>query len=162
MQTQAISFWEWQEKFKKEAACTRHLIKLRWPNGFICPQCHHTHGYYYEGRKHYECAECHKQTSVTLFHGSKVSLRQWFWAIFYMGSDKGGISALRLSKLIDVNWKTAFQMLRKMRAAMGNQDSIYGLSGTVELGDAYVGGKKAGKRGRGAMGKISVLFNSWQ
>jgi hypothetical protein len=62
-------------------------------------------------------------------------LLKWFWAIFYISSDKGVISALRLLKLISVSWKIAFHMLRKIRKAMGNRDSIYGLSGTVELDD---------------------------
>lgn len=160
MQTQESGFWKWQQTFKNEASCIKHLIKLRWPKGFVCPKCHHDHGYYSSTRKHFECASCHKQSSVTsgtLFHGSKVPLLKWFWAIFYISSDKGGISALRLSKLIEVNWKTAFQMLRKIRTAMGNQDFIYSLSGVVELDDAFVGGKKPGKRGRGSAGKTSVL-----
>ena len=160
MQTQDTSFWKWQKKYSTEASCVRHLINLRWQKGFVCPNCHHNHGYYNSTRKHFECAGCHKQTSATsgtLFHGSKVPLQKWFWAIFYTSSDKGGISALRLSKLIEVNWKTAFSMLRKIRQAMGDQDSIYSLSGVVELDDAFVGGKKTGKRGRGSAGKASVL-----
>jgi len=41
---------------------------------------------------------------------------------------------------------------------MGNRDSIYRLSEIIELDDALVGGKKPGKRGRGAEGKVSVLI----
>jgi len=32
---------------------------------------------------------------------------------------------------------------------MGDQNSLYKLTGTIELDDAFVGGKRAGKRGRG-------------
>jgi hypothetical protein len=88
--------------------------------------------------------------SGTLFHGSHLPLLKWFWALYFIGSDKGSISALRLSKLIEVNWKTARLMLTKVRAAMGHRDSLYRLSGTIELDDAFVGGKHKGKRGRGA------------
>ncbi len=160
MQTESTNLLEWQSKFNTEEHCREHLIQLRWPDGFTCPKCHHNHGYYNPNRAHFECASCHKQTSAicgTMFQGTKVSLLKWFWAIYYISSDKGGISALRLSKLISVSWKTAFHMLRKIRKAMGNRDSIYGLSGTVELDDAYIGGKKTGKRGRGADGKTSIL-----
>jgi len=160
MQTESTNLIKWQKKFNTETSCSDHLIQLRWADGFICPKCNHNHGYYNSNRVHFECASCHKQTSVicgTIFHGSKVSLLKWFWAIFYISSDKGGISALRLSKLISVSWKTAFHLLRKIRKAMGDQDSIYSLGGTVELDDTYIGGKRAGKRGRGAGGKASVL-----
>jgi transposase-like protein len=94
----------------------------------------------------------------TLFHGSKITLIQWFWAIYFLGSDKGSISALRLSKLIDVNWRTARLILKKLRTAMGHRDSLYQLSGTIELDDALVGGRQKGKRGRGAAGKSKVLI----
>lgn len=161
MQAENTGFWDWQQQFDTEASCIKHLMEMRWPTGFVCPHCQHNHGYYSSVRKHFECACCHKQTSVTsgtLFHKSKVPLLKWFWAIFHMSSDKGGISALRLSKLIEVNWKTAYLMLRKLRKAMGNRDFIYSLSGTIEFDDAFVGGKKAGKRGRGSDGKASVLI----
>lgn len=75
-----------------------------------------------------------------------------------MGSDKGGISALRLSKFIGVTWGRAYRMLTKLRTAMGQRNSIYRLSKVVELEDALISSKKAGKRGRGAEGKVSVLI----
>ena len=36
---------------------------------------------------------------------------------------------------------------------MGHRDSLYQLSGTIELDDALIGGRHKGKRGRGAGGK---------
>ncbi len=67
---------------------------------------------------------------------------------YWLSSDKGSISALRLTKLIGVSWLTAQRMLRKLRIAMGDQNSLYKLTGTIELDDAFVGGKQSGKRGR--------------
>lgn len=78
--------------------------------------------------------------------------------MYFIGSDKGSISALRLSKLIEVNWKTARKILSKVREAMGHRDSLYRLSGTIELDDAFIGGKHKGKRGRGAQGKTPVII----
>jgi len=40
---------------------------------------------------------------------------------------------------------------------MGHRDSLYRLSGTIEIDDAFVGGKQKGKRGRGASGKTAVI-----
>ena len=161
MRASEISFYEWQKKFSTDDKCMNHLVQLRWPDGFQCPHCGHDHGYLITTRAQYECSRCHKQTSPTagtLFHATKLPLTKWFWAIYWMGSDKGGISALRLSKLIGVNWRSAYLMLKKLRCSMGHRDSIYRLSDIVELDDAFVGGKKPGKRGRGAEGKLSVLI----
>ena len=64
----------------------------------------------------------------TFFHGRHIALVKWFWAIYFLGSDKGSISALRLSKLIEVNWRTARLILKKLRVSMGRRDSLYQLS----------------------------------
>ena len=112
-------------------------------------------------QERYDCGQCHKQTSLTagaLFHATKLPLTKWFWAIYWVASDKGGISALRLPKLIGINWRTAYSMLKKLRNSMGHRDSLYRLSNIIELDDALVGRKKSGKRGRGAEGKVSVLI----
>lgn len=64
---------------------------------------------------------------------------------------------MRLSKHIGVSWITARSMLKKIRTAMAHRDSIYRLENLIEFDDTYVGGKRAGKRGRGAEGKRPVL-----
>ncbi len=162
MKAPEVSFYEWQQQFATDEACLTHLANLRWPDGFQCPKCGHNAGYYaLPNRGLYECRECAYQASVTsgtLFHSTKLPLTKWFWAIYWVSSDKGSVSALRLSKLLGVSWPTAHRMLRKLRIAMGHRDSLYRLSNVVELDDALLGGrKKPGKRGRGALGKVPIL-----
>ena len=155
------NFLDWQQKFACEAACIDELARHRWPNGFICSQCGHDQAYQLQHRHLRQCSACRHQTSVTagtIFEHTKLPLTKWFAAIFLMSYDKGGISALRLSKLIGVTWRTASSMLRKLRMAMGDRDRAYCLSGVIELDDAYVGGRQPGKRGRGAEGRTPVLF----
>jgi len=160
MQAEMTSFWEWQQHFSDEKTCLQAIIKQRWPEGFCCPRCQHGKGWLLQTRHVFECADCHHHTSITagtLFHNTKLPLVKWFWCIYWLSSDKGSISALRLTKLIGVSWLTAQRMLRKFRIAMGDQNSLYKLTGTIELDDAFVGGKRAGKRGRGAEGKTAIL-----
>jgi len=161
MKMAEISFFEWQSHFQTEHDCLIYLQELKWPNGFICPQCGHDHAHVIQTRSLHQCSACQHQTSVkagTLFHRSHLPLRKWFWGIYFIGSDKGGISAMRLSKLIEVNWRTARLMLKKLRQAMAHRDSLYQLSGLIEVDDALVGGKRSGKRGRGATGKAPILI----
>jgi transposase-like protein len=84
-------------------------------------------------------------------------LVKWFWAIYLTAADKGGISALRLAKHIGVSWVTARSILKKIRTAMADRDSDYRLEHLIEFDDAYIGGKRTGKRGRGAAGKRPIL-----
>jgi hypothetical protein len=130
------SFLIWQQPFRTNKSrtnksCFQYLKKIKWPNGFMCPHCGPNNGIDLHCRELTECSHCHKQiskqTSVTsgiLFNGSHLPLLKWFWALYFIGSDKGSISALRLSKLIEVNWKTVWLMLMKVRAAMGHKDSL--------------------------------------
>ena len=161
MKQKETSYFEWTQKYATEDACRALLEQVRWGNGFICPKCGHDQAWQIAYRSLRECKSCRRQTSVTagtMFDHSKVGLPKWFAAIYLMGTDKGGVSALRLSKMIGVNWRTARLMLTKLRAAMADRDGQYLLDGLVELDDAFVGGKRPGKRGRGAEGRKPVIF----
>lgn len=160
MKMPELSLIEWQRRFGTEEACAEALTRVRWPDGFICPACAGKAYSYITSRQVYQCSHCQHQTSVTsgtIFHSTNLPLVKWFWAIYLSASDKGGISALRLSKQIATTWRTAHRILHKIRTVMAHRDSIYRLEGLIESDDAYVGGKKLGKRGRGAMGKKPIL-----
>ena len=160
MKMPGMSLLEWQKRYGTERSCAKTLIKVRWPKGFQCPTCGFMKAYYLESRKLYQCSHCRHQVSITadtLFHSTKISLVKWFWAIYLIASDKRGISALRIAKHLGVSWITARNMLRKIRKAMADRDSIYRLEDMIEFDDTLVGGKRAGKRGRGAEGKRPVL-----
>lgn len=161
MQQNPSNFLEWTQKFSTQEACLEELNRRRWKNGFVCPKCGHDKSYQLKYRHLNECASCGHQvspTAGTIFEHTRVSLTKWFAAIYLMGADKGGISAQRLSKMIGVQWNTAYRMLKKLRQAMGDRDRVYWLEGIVECDDAFIGGRKSGKRGRGAEGKKPVIF----
>ena len=160
MKMPGVSLLDWQKKYGTEKACATALYKVRWPEGFYCPRCGCNQSSYITTRKTYQCSKCKYHVSLTtgtLFHSTNLPLVKWFWAIYLAASDKGGISALRLCKQIGVSWPTAHNMLRKIRTAMGHRDSIYRLENFIEMDDALVGGKKPGKRGRGAQGKKPIM-----
>jgi hypothetical protein len=96
-------------------------------------------------------SECHRQTSVTagtVFHGARVPLWKWFWAIYQLAQDKKGIAALTLAKQIGVCYGTAWLMLLKLRRAMRRRNERYVLQGLVEVDETYVGGEEPGHPGR--------------
>jgi len=152
---EAINLLQFQEKFNTKEACQEHLFKLKWPNGYNCPRCGHTIAYETNTRKLtlYECANCRYQATVTVdtvMEKTRTPLNIWFWAIYLVSYDKRGISAIALAKEFNLNYKTAWLMLHKIRHAMTNRDSQYFLSGIVELDDSMFGAPtEGGKRGRG-------------
>lgn len=109
----------------------------------------------------FNCADCGKQTSVTagtIFERTRKPLVLWFRVIWWVLSQKNGASALGLQQSLGIGtYKTAWVWLHKLRRAMVRPDQDR-LSGTVQVDETYVGGKKRGKRGRGAEGKVLVLI----
>lgn len=155
-----LSLLEFKKRFGTERACQNALEKMRWPNGFICPKCDRTKASRIKTRRLLQCSKCHYQvslTSGTIFHKTRTPLQKWFWAIYLASQDKGGVSAMRLSKQLELGYKTAWAMLHKIRKAMSERDSGYTLSGSIELDDAFFGGAAKGRRGRGAANKTTVL-----
>lgn len=150
---QALSFMEFKDKFNTEEACREHLFKMRWPNGYKCPKCGNETYYKISTRNHFECTSCHYQASVivgTVMEKTHIKLEKWFWAIYFVGRDKRGCSAVLLQKELDISYKAAWFMLHRIRKAMKDRDSEYILAGIVELDDAYFGSpNEGGKRGRG-------------
>jgi len=75
---------------------------------------------------------------------------QWFILIFFMATDKRGVSALYMSEQLGLNYQTTWAMLQRIRHAMAKRDTSYKLSGHVEIDEMFIGAPTEGKkRGRG-------------
>lgn len=139
--TSSVSLMEFSSRFPDEKACRSYLLKHRWSDGFRCPACQHTRCYTLRTRNLFECCECGRQTSLTagtIMHKSKLPLRTWFWAIFLVAYDKRGRSALAISGLLGISYRSAWLMVHKIRRAMGESDSRRQLVGLVEMDEAYL------------------------
>ena len=162
------SIFEIFSKFNTEEKCIEHFAKLRWPNGVECPKCRgkrisqfQAKGKTGKVRYLYECMDCSYQFSVTvetIFHDSHLPLTKWFLAIYMICSAKKGVSAKQLQRELHVTYRTAWYMAHRIRLAMQeDEDFCEKFSGIVEVDETYVGGKRAGKRGRGSANKVPVI-----
>jgi transposase-like protein len=151
---------EFQKRFATEEACIEYLEQIRWPDGFRCPRCGHDHAWVMKRGLHW-CCRCDYQVSVTagtIFQNTRKPLQLWFNAIWHVVSQKNGVSARGLQRVLGMKrYETVWIWLHKLRTAMVRPGHDR-LSGTVEVDETYIGGKKPGKRGRGAAGKALVLI----
>jgi transposase-like protein len=155
-----LGLHEFLEMYGSEAQCEQALYQLRWPDGFVCPQCGNTTGCALKARKIYQCHKCHHQASLTagtIFHGTKLPLRKWFLAIYLLTQRKKSTSALQLSREIGVHYDTAWKLKHKLIQVMMERQREKKLSGRIEIDDAYIGGEKPGKRGRGSPNKTPFV-----
>ena len=151
---------EFDVLFSSEEACREYLIRLRWPDGIVCPRCGGKKAWYAK-RDLLVCAGCGHQISVTagtVLQDTRKPLSLWFRAMWYITGQKTGTSALGLQRVLGLaSYRTAWTWLHKLRRAMVRPGRDR-LSGTVEVDETYVGAPKTGKRGRGAAGKSLVLI----
>src|SRR3990172_1828414 len=156
-----LSDVEFDRLYGTEEKCREALFSWRWPDGFECPACGGFAHCELEKRARWQCNACRTQTSLTagtIFAATKLDLTVWFRAMFHMTQTKQGISALELSRRLDVNYNTAWKMHHKLRQVMLERTRGKPLEGRVEMDDAYLGGERSGgKRGRGSPGKMPFV-----
>jgi transposase-like protein len=134
-------------QFNTEIKCLEYIEQMRWPNGEIgCVHCgevgrvsvinRSTEGDNKRSRI-YQCLACGKQfsaTSGTIFNDTHLPLTKWFMAIALICEAKKGISAKQVERHLGVNYRTAWHLCHRIRAAM--QDGTM-LTGVVEADHTY-------------------------
>lgn len=152
------SLGEFQAWFRTDADCLDYLEWLRWPDGFVCPRCGHLGGWKLaDGRL--ECAACGARTSPTagtIFDRTRTPLTVWFTACWLFASQKDGISALSLKRLLEIgSYQTAWAMLGRLRSVLVRPGRER-LAGAVEVDETYFGGEESGLAGRQKGKKVLV------
>lgn len=150
---------DFNTKFPDDDACLEWLKQNRWPEGITCPKCQKvTKHHKVTGRPVYSCDFCGHQVSPmagTIMEKSVTPLKLWFYAMFLMASTRCGISAKQLERELGVTYKTAWRIFKQIRSMLTDNVVLEGSS--VEADETYIGGKRHGKRGRGAEGKTPVF-----
>lgn len=122
------------------------FCQLRWPETegeAVCPRCGCVETYNITSRRRFKCVACHHQFSVTsgtIFASRKLSYTDLLAAIVIFVNGAKGVSALQVSRDLDVQYKTAFVLSHKLREAMAREQIDRQLNGIVEIDGAYFGG----------------------
>mgnify|MGYP002626361189 FL=1 len=152
-------FEEFLDWFATEDDCRAYLEWVSWPKGFKCPKCGYTE-YTRTSVGLCRCKKCTFRCSVktgTIFEDGHKSLKLWFFVIWLLMAQKTGMSAQNFHDAFGFgSYQTSWAWLQKLRSVMIRPGREL-LQGRVEVDGTYVGGRKEGKRGRGAAGKTLVL-----
>lgn len=136
----------------------KHIEWLRWPNGFVCPQCA-GEGAWRLGDGRLMCAACGCRTSVTagtIFDRTRTPLTVWFMACWFFASGKNGISALSVKRTLKIgSYQTAWAMLHRLRSVLVRPGRER-FSGIGEVDETYIGGIEEGLAGGRARGKKAL------
>jgi transposase-like protein len=131
------------------------LEQVLWGAEPICPHCGVVGcANKFHGKAHrpgvYFCKACEQQFTVTvgtLFERSHLPLNKWLLAIHLMTASKKGISAMQLSRMLSMTYKSAWFMCMRIREGMreANFGPLGGTNKVVEADESYVGGKETNK-----------------
>jgi transposase len=144
---------------KTENKARLYLRKICWKkNHIFCTRCFGRKIYRLQGRK-YRCKKCgytFHDFSGRWINKLNISFKKWLWIIKFFELE---ISARKIAEQTRLSYPTVLKACHIIRMAIvfnsGFQDEL--LKGEVELDESYFGGKRKGKRGRGAAGKVPVF-----
>lgn len=158
---QAYSVREFFAEFKDDDACLNRIMDVRYGMRHVCGHCGKEATFHkITGRRAFACSHCGDHVypcAGTIFQDSRTPLQTWFYAIYLFIATRHGVSGKELQRTLGVTYKTAWRIGQQIRDLMTKADGFEMLKGHVELDEAYVGGRRSGKRGRGAEGKTIVM-----
>ena len=163
-----MNLLNFSESFPNENSCKLKFKEFRDTQGVTCSHCGGTVHYWKSDKWQYECKSCKTRTTLrsgTIMHGSKMPFRSWFIAIHLLTATKKTFSAKEIQRQLGhKRYQPVWEMMHKIRLAMGKRDSKYQLSGQMELDEGFFSTirpdqekDKPLKRGRGSQKKTKVL-----
>ena len=146
-----------EKLIKSGSAANRVLRHKRYKNGrVICHGCGHRK-IYRLGEGRYRCARCRYTFGLltgTWLAQSRVSLATWLWLLKMFELE---VTAHQAAAQVGVSYPTALRVFTIIRRAILAWEEPELLRQEVEADESYFGGRRKGKRGRGAAGKVPVF-----
>ena len=155
MKHSIISF---HQQYPTSDACLAHLFATRFPKP-KCGKCGRVEQFHkHPAQPCYTC-NCGKShifpKQGTIFEHSSTDMVKWYFAIYLFAQSRNGVAAKELERACEVTYKTAWRMAKEIRKLMFDFPTLQ--EGEVEADETYVGGRRKGRRGRGAAGKTIVF-----
>ena len=168
-----------QPRFLDEAKACEYLESMIWAEGVTCPHCGVVGGRVYkldgvrgkpskkspEGAVRFglkKCGECRKQFTAkvgTVFEDAKIPLHIMLQAVHLMMSSKKGISSHQLSRVLEIQYNSAWFLSHRIREALRSGDlAPFGSGGgIVEVDETFIGRIKGAPVKRSFHHKMKVL-----
>ena len=121
-----------KDRFPDNESAEKWLEEQRWGESIRCPKCNSDNVKFNKGKSRkepYRCGDCRAFYSVrtdTILHKSKVSLREWVFAMYFISTSLKGVSSMKLHKDLGRTQKTAWLLAQKIREGFSNDSVMLG------------------------------------
>ncbi len=136
-----MNILEFVDIFPDEISCKLHFKQVRETQGVVCKKCNSHKHYWLKAKYQWQCAQCGFRTTLksgTILESSNLPFRKWFLAMMFMSFSKKGISACELQRQLNHSrYESIWNMMHKIREAMGKRDDLYQLHGMIEFDEGY-------------------------
>jgi hypothetical protein len=96
-------------------------------------------------------------TAQTLFHKVKFDLLKAFYIVYFVSTNKKGITSTELSRKLNLRQKTCWGFKRKVMKAMESSEN-HPIEGDVEVDETVFGGQEENTKGRKNINKKLVVL----
>ena len=156
----SLSLFDFQQRFNSIESCERYLSDQKWKGCYKCSKCNHRN--YCNGIKMYDrqCTSCRyneSATAGTLFHKVKFDLLKAFYIVYFVSTNKKGITSTELSRKLELRQKTCWSFKRKVMKAMESSGNNP-MEDNVEVDETVFGGQETGVKGRRNKSKKLVVI----
>ena len=136
-----MNFFEFNKQFPTQLTCIKHFINIKYSSRPVCRHCNSSKLTHRKDEpKKFQCGDCNNSFSVfkdTIFEHSSTDLRKWFYSI-HLFLKKKEISGYQLQREIDVTYKCAWRMLKKIRSAVKNPENQKLLGALIEKNSRFL------------------------
>lgn len=159
---------QFHQRFPDEESCVSYFKTIREQTLPACPKCECTVYTWIPKKRTFECKNCRHRiplTKGTVMEHSKVPIMSWFYTMHLITSIKQVLSAKEVQHQLGMKeYPPVWLMMMKLRNIMGQRESMYKLSGKIELDEAFFPTRiedeeedKPLRRGAGSQRQTKVL-----
>lgn len=159
---EGTSFRLFNDFFPDDDACLQHVFDVRFGQGFPCFRCGQSTAWNRRKTRRSFIAKCCPNAQIfplsgTIFHRTKIPLRDWFFLALNFTNSKTGFSSTHARRLLGMSQRTAFFMCDRIRthlALLEAKRKIGGAGQHVYVDEALLRGVIGGKN---SSNKIIIL-----
>ncbi|WP_394692006.1 hypothetical protein [Hoeflea sp.] len=142
------SLFDMMGAFPDERSAIDHLRVIRWGPGnenAYCPHCGSIRVNHFSNGKDHKRGDCRKRFPIkvgTIFEDTKIPVRKWFTAIWFIASHKKDVASTTVARDIKLTQKTVWSMLQRLRHGAAGTDARKNGSDAGSLVGAHRGNRQ--------------------